>query len=74
VIHHDDLVVLFTDGVSEARRPGGDILGSEAVYRLIAHWAHEGPATVVATCVDAARLHAGLRLPDDALIFALRRS
>jgi serine phosphatase RsbU (regulator of sigma subunit) len=70
---HGDLLVTVTDGVIEARRRGGEPLGEPRVETLVRTWAPHGPEQVASMCLDAARHHAKLRLPDDALVLVLRR-
>ncbi|MEQ1699426.1 MAG: PP2C family protein-serine/threonine phosphatase [Ilumatobacteraceae bacterium] len=69
----DDVVVLYTDGVVEARSPGGQQLGEEFLHRLIAARQAEPAATIADACVDAAVEHAQSRLRDDVLVIAARR-
>lgn len=69
----DDVVVLYTDGVVEARSPDGRQLGDEFIHRLIGARQAEAAATIAGACVDAAVEHAGSRLTDDVLVIAARR-
>ncbi len=69
----DDLVVLYTDGVTEARSPEGHQIGEEFIHRLIGARQAEAAATIAAACVDAAVGHARSRLNDDVLVIAARR-
>ncbi len=69
----DDLVVFYTDGVTEARSPEGHELGEEFVHRLINARQTEAATTIVDACVDAAIEHARSRLNDDVLVIAARR-
>ena len=72
-IEQGDLVVLYTDGVIEARSPDGDQLGEEFICRLIAAREAEPAATIANSCVDAALEHGRSRLSDDALVIVGRR-
>lgn len=80
-IHHvrvidilpDDLLVLFTDGVIEARSPGGPQLGKEFIHRVITARQADSPRSIADACVDAAIEHAQSRLSDDVLVIAARR-
>ena len=67
-----DLVVIYTDGVIEARSPDGHQLGEEFIHRLIAARQTEPAATIADACVDAAVEHARSRLSDDVLVIAAR--
>lgn len=69
----DDVLVLYTDGVVEARSPDGHQLGDEFLHRLISARQSEAAATIAAACVDAAVEHAQSRLRDDVLVIAARR-
>ncbi len=69
----DDLIVLYTDGVIEARSPEGRELGEEFVHRLIDARQTEAATTITDACVDAAVEHARSRLNDDVLVIAARR-
>ncbi|MDO8362644.1 MAG: PP2C family protein-serine/threonine phosphatase [Actinomycetota bacterium] len=69
----DDLIVFYTDGVTEARGPGGRQLGDEFIQRLITARQAEPAATIAGACVDAAIEHAQSRLSDDVLVIAARR-
>ncbi len=68
-----DLVVFYTDGVTEARSPAGDQLGEEFIRRLIAARQTEPAATIADACVDAAVEQARSRLRDDVLVIVTRR-
>ncbi len=68
-----DLVVIYTDGVTEARSADGTELGDFFVSRLINARRDESPSTIASACVDAALGHAGARLSDDVLVLAARR-
>ena len=72
-IRPDDLVVLFTDGVIEARSPGGPQLGKEFVHRVITARQADTPRSIADACVDAAIGHTRSRLSDDVLVIAARR-
>jgi len=68
-----DLVVLYTDGVTEARSPDGHQLGEELIYRLIAARQAETAAMIADALCDAAVEHARSRLRDDVLVITARR-
>lgn len=69
----DDLVVFYTDGVTEARSADGTELGEEFVHRLMVARQAESASTIADACVDAAIEHARSRLADDVLVIAARR-
>ena len=68
-----DLLVVYTDGVTEAHPLHGEPLGDERLIGLVRAFAQDHPAQLVGLCLDAARDHTHARLLDDALICALRR-
>ena len=68
-----DLVVFYTDGVTEARSPDGHQLGDEFLHRLIAARQAEPAAAIAEACADAAIEHAQARLSDDVLVLVARR-
>lgn len=68
-----DLVVFYTDGVTEARSPDGNELGEEFIYRLIAARQAETVMTIADACADAAVEQARSRLRDDVLVVVARR-
>jgi sigma-B regulation protein RsbU (phosphoserine phosphatase) len=43
----EDLLVLFTDGVSDALNEAGERIGEEAVLDMVREWRHEPPTTIV---------------------------
>lgn len=66
-----DCLVLFTDGLSEARQPGGSELGREGVRAVLA--ASSGDAAAVAAVLeDAALRHSGGSVQDDTAVLVLR--
>lgn len=69
----DDLVVIYTDGVVEARTADGRQLGEDIVHRLVVARRSEPVDAIAGALVDAALQHAESRLRDDALVIAARR-
>lgn len=68
-----DLLVLFTDGVSDARNRLGVRLGEEPVLEAIRENLAETPATIVDRVFDRLRQHTGdARLRDDLTLVVLR--
>ena len=71
LLREDDLLVLVTDGVTEARRDG-DEFGEERLKRAIAE-APAGTASELADAIEAAVLdHLGSNAQDDVAIVVLR--
>jgi serine phosphatase RsbU (regulator of sigma subunit) len=69
-----DGVLLYTDGVVEARSATGEIFGEERLRDLLAreHLAGGRPQEVVRRLVRSTMSHAGTRLRDDASMLYLR--
>jgi serine phosphatase RsbU (regulator of sigma subunit) len=68
-----DVLVLTTDGVQEARVPGGDMFGEEGLIEILEE-VHGASAQAIATTVmQAVRAHSGGDLRDDAVVAVLRR-
>jgi sigma-B regulation protein RsbU (phosphoserine phosphatase) len=54
-----DLLVLFTDGLSDARSPGGQRLGEEALLEVIRRHRGEAPAEILARLIELVEAHSG---------------
>jgi serine phosphatase RsbU (regulator of sigma subunit) len=66
-----DEIVLFTDGVIEARNDGGEMFGPEGVRRVLG--ATPGTARAVAEALERAVLdHVGGELLDDLALLVMR--
>jgi serine phosphatase RsbU (regulator of sigma subunit) len=71
-----DVLVMTTDGVQEARVPGGEMLGEPGLLEVLEDLEDlEGAsAQVIATAImQATRAHSGGELRDDAVVAVLRR-
>ncbi|MEX2177943.1 MAG: GAF domain-containing SpoIIE family protein phosphatase [Gemmatimonadaceae bacterium] len=69
----DDLLLLFTDGVSDARNRAGDRLGEEKIVELATQHRREHPDEVIARIFALLDQHTGdTRRRDDLTIVALR--
>ena len=68
-----DALVLYSDGISEARSPGGEPLGWERLLELVAA-RHDRAASVLACVLDGVQAFAGgnLALDDQTLLVARR--
>jgi len=67
-------LLAFTDGLTEARRRGGELFGTERVERTLTKLRGESPAKVIRELRSEAERFAGGSLPDDLCIVALRAS
>ncbi|HVM14549.1 MAG TPA: SpoIIE family protein phosphatase [Egibacteraceae bacterium] len=66
------VLVLYTDGVTEARGPADDDFGEERLRAVVAARAGEHPQAVVSTVVDAVHDHARGAAHDDLTLVATR--
>ncbi|MCX7425626.1 MAG: SpoIIE family protein phosphatase [Planctomycetia bacterium] len=70
----DDMLVLFTDGVTEARLEGGQLFGEERLEELLRSRSSSPVADVCGNIIRAANDFTSGNLPDDATVLALRRT
>jgi sigma-B regulation protein RsbU (phosphoserine phosphatase) len=69
-----DVLVLYTDGVTEARSPSDEEYGEERLKRLVAQVGRESPQAIVDACAaDVAAFRGAARRTDDLTIMAIRR-
>ena len=69
-----DLLVFFTDGVTEPENAYGEMFGEERFIDLLARNAHLGEAEIVQTVVDSVREWTGSdELQDDMTLLLARR-
>jgi len=66
-----DLVVMVTDGITEARAPGLVMLGKERLIDFVTRHRNCTPGEIATGLMDAATHHAGGQLQDDAAIVVL---
>ncbi|MGW6918770.1 PP2C family protein-serine/threonine phosphatase [Kitasatospora sp. NPDC054939] len=71
-LHDGDLLVIATDGLTEARAEDGTLLGEEAVVRTLRAAGPAAPADLVAALHGAAERHATHAHRDDITILAAR--
>lgn len=65
-------LLLYTDGITDARDPDGNMFGIERIERALAA-CNGGPASIVKSITDPLALHAaGVRPGDDQTIIAIR--
>ncbi len=73
-VRDGDLMVLYTDGLTEARSAAGDELGDDSVSRIVAARQLEPVRAIADACIDRALEHTQSRLLDDVLIVVARRT
>lgn len=66
-----EVIVLYTDGITEARNPAGESFGEDRLATTAARHAHDSPTELVEALLSEVREHAGGRLTDDATLLAL---
>jgi serine phosphatase RsbU (regulator of sigma subunit) len=69
---HGSTVVLYTDGVVEARREG-ELYGVERLDALLAESHELPPEELARAVVEDCRAFAGGELPDDCAVVAIKR-
>ena len=68
-----DLLLLFTNGVTNARNDAGVRLGEQPVLDIVAQYRHEPTATILERVFDALRAHVGdSPRPDDVALVIVR--
>jgi len=72
-VRPDETLLLYTDGVTEARTPAG-FLGGEGLRALVLDHAGRRPEALVAGIASAVHSGPGHRVTDDIALLALRRS
>jgi len=65
-------LLLYTDGVTDAHRPGGPILGVDEVAYIVS--ANEDPSSALDKLLQRAQEHAGGYLRDDAALLLVQRT
>ena len=69
----EDTLLLFTDGISDARSPRDEKLGEEAVLETVSRFRHESPDGIVDRVFDMLGRHMGNAAPlDDLTLVVLR--
>jgi serine phosphatase RsbU (regulator of sigma subunit)/putative methionine-R-sulfoxide reductase with GAF domain len=71
-LHPGDSLVLYTDGVEEARDAAGAVLGVDGLRRVVAEAAGMSPSAINEHVLDAVSAHQAGRASDDVAILTLR--
>ena len=69
-----EVLVLDTDGLTEAMDDDRELLGEARAFQIIEQVAPEGSTALAELCIAAARQHSGGRPRDDVLVVALGRA
>jgi sigma-B regulation protein RsbU (phosphoserine phosphatase) len=70
-----DVLVIFSDGVTEAMNPRAEQFGRERLCSVIAESRRTGASVILEKILDAVRLHAGTAPQhDDVTIVVVRRT
>jgi sigma-B regulation protein RsbU (phosphoserine phosphatase) len=73
--HEGDSLILYTDGLSEARDISGQEYGEERLFRLIVESRHLAPQALLAACLrDVNSFRGAAPKLDDLTLMAIRRS
>ncbi|MEZ5224249.1 MAG: PP2C family protein-serine/threonine phosphatase [Ilumatobacteraceae bacterium] len=67
------VLVLYTDGITEARGPDRSLLGLGAIEHAVRVHGVAGPQPIADACLDAALAHSNTRLRDDAMVVVLQQ-
>ena len=70
-LERDDVLLLYTDGVIEARRDG-DFFGQQGLIKVLKPWTNPSPELLPRAILDEVLAFSGGGLSDDVAILALR--
>lgn len=69
-----DMMVLYTDGITEARNPADEEYGEQRLMTLVRSMASAAPQVIVDTCIAALdTFRAGARRTDDSTVMVIKR-
>ena len=70
----DDVVLVYSDGFSEALNPGGDLFGEERILSVLQDHRSTETGTIISALLQSIAVHAGAAPPsDDRTVIAVRR-
>jgi len=67
-----DVLVMFTDGVTEAKNPAADDFGYDRLVRTIRNCFFLKPASLAETVIQAVQVFSGFRRQDDVTVMVVR--
>lgn len=74
-VNHGDLLILYSDGITEAENPAGEPFEESGLERFIAARGRETPATLAPAILHAVEAHArDSRFTDDLTVLILKRA
>jgi sigma-B regulation protein RsbU (phosphoserine phosphatase) len=72
ILHPGQTLILYTDGITEAKRPGGDMFGVEGIERSLVHCSGE-PACAISHITEALKAHqVNIRPNDDQTVVVMQ--
>lgn len=75
MVHHGDLLVLYSDGITEAENPAGQPFEESGLERFVAARGADAPATLAPAILQAVEAHArDSRFTDDLTVLILKRT
>ncbi|WP_454314326.1 PP2C family protein-serine/threonine phosphatase [Staphylococcus hominis] len=72
-IYLDDLIIIFTDGVTEARNKKGEFIAKDTVLNLIRKYKHMHPQDIVQILYEAILKIQNTQKRDDMTILVIKR-
>ena len=72
-LHADDVVVFYTDGITETQNEAGDMFGANRLGETVVANRDKDPEELVAAVLQALGRFAGVRQPDDDLTLVVMK-
>ncbi len=74
-VGHGEAILLYTDGLSEARDPRGEMYGSDRIKQFALGQRGRGPGDLISGCLnDLSAFRTGAPVGDDLTLLAIRRT
>ncbi len=68
----EDMLVMYTDGLTEARSPAGEFLGEEGLAGLVAELADRPARDFLRSLIDRVNSYTAGQFADDVVVLAVR--